>query len=76
MKPDATLQVEVTIPPEFEADVLRDLERRGCTVTRTDTVRVIKGSIPIEGLDDYASELRSMTAGHGTFRSYAPELIR
>jgi translation elongation factor EF-G len=76
MKPDAALQVEVTIPPEFEADVLRDLERRGCTVARTDTVRVIKGSIPLEGLDDYGSELRSLTAGRGTFRSHAPQLVR
>jgi translation elongation factor EF-G len=76
MRPHVTFQVEVTIPPEFEAEVVRDLERRGCTVARTDTVRVIRGSIPIEGLDDYASELRSLTAGRGTFRSYAPELIR
>jgi len=73
MKPDATLQVEVSVPPEFEAAVVRDLERRGGVVTRTDSVRVIKGTVPSDGLEDYGPELRSMTAGHGTFRAYAPQ---
>jgi translation elongation factor EF-G len=72
MKPDATLQVEITVPPEFEAEVVRDLEQRGGSVTRTDSVRVIKGTVPNDGLQDYGAELRSMTAGHGTFRAYAP----
>ena len=73
MKPDATLRVEITVPAEFEADVVRELERRGGTVTRADSVRVIKGSIPSEGLDKYGTELRSMTAGHGVYRAYAME---
>ncbi len=76
MKPDATLQIEVTVPPEFEADVVRDLERRGGSVTRTDSVRVIKGSVPNDGLEDYGTQLRSMTAGHGTYRAYAPQPAR
>jgi len=70
MKPVATLQVEIIVPPEFEADVVRDLERRGGSVTRTDSVRVIKGTVLSDGLEDYGVELRSMTAGHGTFRAY------
>ena len=76
MRPDATLQIEITVPPEFEADVVRDLERRGGSVTRTDSVRVIKGSVPNVGLEDYGPQLRSMTAGHGTYRAYAPQPVR
>jgi translation elongation factor EF-G len=70
MKPVATMQVEITVPPEFEADVVRDLERRGGSVTRTVSVRVIKGTVLSNGLEDYGVELRSMTAGRGTFRAY------
>jgi translation elongation factor EF-G len=76
------LQVEITVPPEFEADVVRDLERRGGSVIRADTfpgrdasVRVIKGSVPTDGLVDYGAELRSMTAGRGTYRAYAPQSL-
>jgi translation elongation factor EF-G len=76
MKADATFQIEITVPPEFEADVVRDLERRGGSVTRTDTVRVIKGSVPNDGLEDYGAQLRSMTAGHGMYRAYAPQVTR
>jgi translation elongation factor EF-G len=75
MKPDAVLQVEITVPPEFEADVVRDLERRGGSVTRADSVRVIKGSVPSDGLVDYGAELRLMTAGRGTYRAYAPQSL-
>ena len=75
MKPDAMLQVEVTVPPESEADVVRDLERRGGSVTRTDSVRMIRGTIPSDGLADYGAELRSMTAGRGTYRAYAPQSL-
>lgn len=73
MKPDATLQVEITVPPEFEADVVRDPERCGGNVLRTDSVRVIKGTVPGDGLEDYEAELRSMTAGRGTYRADAPQ---
>jgi translation elongation factor EF-G len=76
MKPDATLRIEITVPAEFEADVVRDLERRGGTVSRADSVRVIKGRIPSDGLSDYGAELRSMTAGQGIYRAYAPEPAR
>ena len=76
MKPGATLQVEITVPPEFEADVVRDLERRGGSVIRTESVRVIKGTVPSDGLEDYGADLRSMTAGHGTYRVYAPQVSR
>ena len=76
MKPDATLRIEITVPPEFEADVVRDLERRGGSVTRTDSVRVIKGSVPNVGLEEYGTHLRSTTAGHGTYRAYAPQTAR
>jgi translation elongation factor EF-G len=76
MKGVAEMQIEVTVPPEFESDVVRDLERRGGNVKRADSVRVIKATIPSEGIKDYAGHLRSMTAGHGTYRAYAPEVIR
>ena len=61
MRLDATLQVEISVPPEFEAAVVRDLERRGGSVTRTDSVRVIKGTVPSDGLAEYGPELRLVT---------------
>jgi translation elongation factor EF-G len=73
MKSPVQLQFEVTVPPEFEAEVLQDLDRRGGSVTRTDSVRVIKGMIPSDRIEDYGAELRSMTAGHGTYRAYGAE---
>jgi translation elongation factor EF-G len=76
MRPEAMLRVEISVPSQFEAEVVADLERRGGTVTRTDSVRVIKGSIPNVGLEEYGAELRSITAGHGTYRAYAPEPAR
>jgi elongation factor G len=76
MRPDATLQVEITVPPEFEAEVVRDLERRGGTVTRADSVRVIKGTVPVDRLGDYGPDLRSMTAGRGLYRAYSPQQDR
>jgi len=76
MRPEAMLRVEISVPSQFEAEVVADLERRGGTATRTDSVRVIKGSIPNVGLEEYGAELRSITAGHGTYRAYAPEPAR
>ena len=76
MRPEAMLRVEISVPSRFEAEVVADLERRGGTVTRTDSVRVIKGSIPNVGLEEYCAELRSITAGHGTYRAYAPDPAR
>jgi translation elongation factor EF-G len=75
MKTDAVLHVEITVPPEFETGVVRDLERRGGSVTRADSVRVIKGRVPSDGLADYGAELRSMTAGRGTYLAYAPQSL-
>ena len=72
MRPDVKLQVEITVPPEFEAEVVRDLERRGGSVTRTDSVRMIRGTVPVDGLGDYGPDLRSMTAGRGLYRAYPP----
>jgi len=76
MKPDGTLQIEITVPPEFEAEVVRDLERRGGSVTRTESVRVVKGVVPGEGIEHYGAELRALTSGRGTYRAYAAELTR
>lgn len=77
--PDVTrmLRVEITVPPEYERSVIEDLERRGGRAARSDTMRVIKGEIPSDAVDAaYGADLRSITAGTGTYRAYAPELAK
>lgn len=70
----AKLRIEITVPAEHESAVVKDLERRGGSVHRSDTARVIKGDIPADAIADYGAELRNLTAGFGTHRAYvSPE---
>ncbi|MBM4397096.1 MAG: elongation factor G [Deltaproteobacteria bacterium] len=62
--------VEVVCPPEFMGEVLGSLQaRRGLIESMDDrgTAKVIRASAPIERMFGYATELRSLTQGRGTF---------
>jgi translation elongation factor EF-G len=61
------LQVQIVVPPEFQVDVEKDLERRGGVVRASRTATVIQGEVPADAISEYGQELRSLTKGYGTF---------
>ncbi len=66
------MSVEVRVPEEFMGEVNRDLNGRRGRVLGMDTAngfQVITAHVPQAELFTYASELRSLTAGRGTFSS-------
>ncbi|GMX58411.1 MAG: elongation factor G [Candidatus Microsyncoccus archaeolyticus] len=64
------MKLEVVIPPNYLGDVIGDLSaRRGQideTMDRTD-LKVIEAKIPLSEMFGYATTLRSLTEGRGTF---------
>ncbi|HLX35811.1 MAG TPA: elongation factor G [Candidatus Limnocylindrales bacterium] len=66
------MTVSVRVPEEFMGEVNRDLNgRRGRVLgmDTTDGMQVIHASVPQSELFSYATELRSITGGRGTFKS-------
>jgi elongation factor G len=66
------MSVEIRIPEAYLGDVNRDLNGRRGHVLGMDTkdgYQVITAQVPQAELFTYATELRSLTAGRGTFKS-------
>jgi elongation factor G len=65
------MAVEVTVPEEYMGDVNRDLNGRRGRVIGMDTngngMQTVTAHVPQAELFSYATELRSMTRGRGTF---------
>ena len=64
------MSVEIRIPEAYMGDVNRDLNGRRGRVLGMDTkqgIQVITAHVPQAELFTYATELRSLTAGRGTF---------
>ena len=65
------MRVEVSVPPEFVGDVLSDLKRHRAQITRLEThadqPSIIQAQVPLAEMFGYASRLRTMTQGKGTF---------
>ena len=64
------MHVEVTVPSEFAGDIMGDLNTRrahihGMTPDGPNTV--IEASVPQSEMLRYATDLRSMTQGRGTY---------
>ena len=62
--------IEIICPSEFMGEVIGGLQsRHGIVVSMDDrdVVKVIKATAPIERMFGYATELRSLTQGRGTF---------
>jgi elongation factor G len=74
------MQVEVVTPDDYTGDVIGNLSSRRGTIEglelRTDGVQSIKAQMPLAEMFGYATRLRSMTQGRGTFtmefNHYAP----
>ena len=65
------MRVEAVAPDEYVGDVLGDLSSRRGTVegmeSRSGKVTAVKGVVPLSEMFGYATTLRSMTSGRGTF---------
>ena len=82
MKPtllEPIMNVEIEIPESFQGPVTGDIIVRRGLVNQTDMngdTTVIRAEIPLAAMFGYATELRSMTQGQGTFSmelgSYKP----
>ena len=64
------MNVEVEMPDEYLGDVMGNINRRRGMVTGTDMVnglQVINAQIPLGEMFGYATDLRSLTQGRGTY---------
>jgi elongation factor G len=64
------MRFEVVVPPEFLGEVVGDLNSRRAEVrelvTDDNTVRIIRGLVPLAEMFSYTTTLRSLTQGRGT----------
>ncbi len=64
------MKLETVVPEEFFGDVIGDLNRRRGTIDETQdriNLKVIRGKVPLAEMFGYATSLRSLTQGRGTF---------
>jgi elongation factor G len=63
--------LEVMVPEEFTGDVMGDLQKRRGIPEGIDTIgggrQLVKAKVPFGEVTHYATDLRSMTGGQGTF---------
>jgi elongation factor G len=68
---EPVMAIEVKVPEEYMGDVNRDLNTRRGRVLGMDTLgdgqQVVQAQVPQSELFSYATELRSLTHGRGTF---------
>lgn len=74
------MEVEVVAPEDYTGDVIGNLSANRAMIEgmelRTDGLQTVKASVPLAEMFGYATRLRSMTQGRGTFTMefshYAP----
>ena len=66
------MDVSVVVPEEYFGDVMGDVSRRRGQIKenklRKDGAQVIKSNVPLSEMFGYATDLRSMTKGRGTYQ--------
>ena len=63
--------IEVTVPEVFMGDVMGDISSRRGKISGMDSngkMQIIKATVPLSELHDYATKLRSITQGRGIFK--------
>ncbi len=73
-------RVEVTIPEEYLGEVMGQLAARHCEINQLEPgpagTRLVRGTAPLAGMFGYATHLRSVSQGRGSFSlelsHYAP----
>jgi elongation factor G len=70
---EPVMEVEVTVPEAYMGDVNRDLNTRRGRVLGMDSAedgqQIVRAHVPQAELFTYATELRSITGGRGTFKA-------
>ncbi len=64
------MSIEIEVPEDFQGTVVGDIIRRRGIMASNDIVEmtsVIKAEVPLAETFGYATDLRSMTQGQGTF---------
>ena len=64
------MKLEVVVPSEFFGDVISDLAARRCRIEQTKdriNLKVVDAKAPLSEMFGYATSLRSITEGRGTF---------
>jgi elongation factor G len=77
---EPVMAVEVVVPEAFTGDVLGDLSARGANIEamnpRPGGLQALQASVPLARMFGYATDVRSLTQGRGTFtmefHHYAP----
>jgi elongation factor G len=77
---EPVMKVETVAPEEYVGDVVGDFSSRRGDISGMDTrsggVQAISANVPLSEMFGYATDLRSMTSGRGTFTmeflKYAP----
>lgn len=66
------MDVAVVVPEDYFGDIMGDLSRRRGQIkdneTRSDGAHVMRADVPLSEMFGYATDLRSMTAGRGTYQ--------
>jgi elongation factor G len=64
------MSIEATTPEDYMGDVIGDLSSRRCKIesmTQKGNVKAIRGFVPLSEMFGYATSIRSLTQGRGTF---------
>lgn len=64
-------EIQVTVPEDFMGDAMGDISSRRGKISGMDTngkMQVIKATVPLADLHNYATKLRSITQGRGIFK--------
>lgn len=64
------MKLEVTVPDDYMGDVIGDLSSRRGIIEGSESrggLRVIRGTVPLGEMFGYATDLRSLTQGRGSF---------
>ena len=67
---EPVMKVEVTMPEEYMGDVIGDMNSRRGRVTGMEDIgggKQVNGFVPLAQMFGYATDLRSMTQGRGSF---------
>ncbi|HIE38292.1 MAG TPA: elongation factor G [Anaerolineales bacterium] len=77
---EPVMRVEAVVPEPFTGEVIGDLNARGASIEgmepRAGGFQVVQASVPLARMFGYATDIRSLTQGRGTFtmefHHYAP----
>lgn len=64
------MSLEIVVPEQYMGDVISEIHSRRANIIEMDTrgnLRIIKGDVPLAEMFGYATVLRSITQGRGTY---------